>query len=589
VSHSASLPAATPVTPSDTPRLGEVLVRRGAISRDQLAHALERQPLARRPIGRVIVDLRYATDETVQRAVAEQHGLPFLDLERASIDRRVARVVNRAYARRHRVLPLTRAGATIIVAMVDPGEREIIDELRRLTASSIEVVVTSEVGFHRALRRAYDEPAGGTAATEAESLDVLPPAPRADDLLRRLVAHALAARCSDLHLEMLSDGLVVRYRIDGVLAPPHFGELQEPLDRHAREIVSRIKVLARLDIAERRRPQDGSFRFSTALVAVPFDIRVSILPTQSGESVVMRLLDASRAAQSLAALDVTPPVARGLEAALARPSGILLVTGPTGSGKSTTLYACLRRLHRPGIRILTAEDPVEYVYDGLSQCQVNDDIGNTFARFLRSFLRHDPEVIMIGEIRDEDTARMAFRAAQTGHLLLSTLHTNSAVAALPRLRDLGVEPSVLASSLACVLSQRLVRRLCVDCRRPVPEAPLEAEANAPGLVAECRPAAAPAPAPAGRDPVSWCATGCPACGFSGFRGRAIVGELWLPDEGDAALIAGDAPFDDVRRSAERTTHTLRDDAAMRLASGVTTREELRRVLGPAFDSGPVAL
>jgi type IV pilus assembly protein PilB len=564
-------PATSPASPaphSTRVRLGEILIRRGLITSDQLAHALARQPDLRQRIGRIVVALQYATDEAVQRAVAERHGVPYLDLDRVAIDRTLARIINRTYARRHRLLPVARHGATLVVAMVEPEAPGVADDLRRLTGQAVDVVTASEVAMQRAFRRLYEEVTeAGPLPVEAEDPgDDAPGAGhRADELLRRLLRHAVEARCSDLHLEMLPEGLSIRYRVDGVLRPPHFGALHDPLDRGAREIVSRIKVLCRLDIAERRRPQDGSFRFSLDAASAPSDLRVSIIPTHTGESVVLRLLDATRAPQSLEELDVSPSIARGLDRVLTRTSGMFLVTGPTGSGKSTTLYACLRRLHQPEIRILTAEDPVEYVYDGLSQCEVNDDIGNTFARYLRSFLRHDPEVIMVGEIRDEDTAQMAFRAAQTGHFLLSTLHTSSAVAALPRLLDLGIAPSLVAASLAGVMSQRLVRRLCGDCRQPAPPAP--------DLVSEFFGSAASA---AGVE--FFRASGCPACGFTGYRGRLIVADLWIPDEADAALIARGAALDDVRRSAVRTTSGMGADAIVRLRAGSTTMEELRRVL-----------
>lgn len=551
-----------------TVRLGEILVRRGVISPDQLSHALTRHVELRQRLGRTVVALHYASDDAVQRAVAERHGVPYLDLDQARIERSVARTINRAYARHHQVLPVTQGAASLVVAMVDPGAREVADDLGRLTGLSIQVVGASEVAMQRAFRRLYEpQPEVGTASAMVEdsAAETAAPNPRADDLLRRLLKHALLSRCSDLHLEMLNDGLSIRYRVDGVLRPPHFGTLHDLLDRGAREIVSRIKVLSRLDIAERRRPQDGSFRFAVDGAAAVSDLRVSILPTHSGESVVLRLLDAARAPQSIDDLDLSEPIRSGLDRILSRTAGIFLVTGPTGSGKSTTLYACLRRLHRPDIRILTAEDPVEYLYDGLSQCEVNDEIGNSFARYLRAFLRHDPEVIMVGEIRDEETARMALRAAQTGHLLLSTLHTNGAVAVLPRLFDLGIEPSLVAASLAGVMSQRLVRRLCMACRQPAPAPPL--------LLSESQQSAERI-----ERSVFHRAVGCAACGFTGYSGRMIVADLWVPDEADAELITRAAPQDEVRRSASRTTCSMARDALGRLDAGRTTVEELCRVL-----------
>ena len=388
---------------------------------------------------------------------------------------------------------------------------------------------------------------------------------RGADAFNTVLTRGLQAGASDIHLEMLPSGLRVRYRIDGVLRPQTFGPLQAVLDATMREVVSRVKILAKLDIAERRRPQDGSFRttIDRGGARIGVDLRVSVVPSHTGESVVIRVLDRSRAPRSIDGLALAPAAAARIRDVLARTTGIFLVTGPTGSGKSTTLYACLMHLYRPEIRILTAEDPVEYVYDELSQCEVNEAIGNTFAGYLRVFLRHDPEVIMVGEIRDRETAEMAFRAAQTGHLLLSTLHTNSAIAALPRLLDLQIEPALVASSLAGVLSQRLARRTCDNC------------------CAECTPSASDlvtlfeTPPP---DMTFVRGAGCDACGGTGYRGRLIISDLWIPDEADAARIARGASLDEIQRGAARTCLTMADDAHARLVAGDTTLEELRRVL-----------
>ena len=387
----------------------------------------------------------------------------------------------------------------------------------------------------------------------------------ADRLFEQVLVQAIERRCSDIHLEMLPQGLRVRFRIDGVLTEPDFGPLKLALTRGMREIVSRIKILSRLDIAERRRPQDGSFRFALDRggKSMGVDLRVSTIPSTTGESVVVRILDRSHAPRGLDALQLEPEMTARIERILRRSSGIFLVTGPTGSGKSTTLYACLMRLCRPQIRILTAEDPVEYIYEELSQTQVDAAIGNTFAACLRAFLRHDPEVIMVGEIRDEETAEIAFRAGQTGHLLLSTLHTNSAIEALPRLLDLGVHPSLVASSLLGVLSQRLARQVCADCRR--------ADSPSPELVHEFFGSAAP-------DVEFVAGAGCDACHHIGYRGRALVADLWTPDESDRLLIMRKAPFEDVRASAERTSISMAQDAHDRLRSQRTTLEELARVL-----------
>ena len=560
--------------------MGEILLAGGAITKHQLEHALAQQASLKLPLGKVLLKLEYITDETMRQALSAQLNVPFIDLEKVTIDRGLARLINRSYARRHSLLPIAQVGRTVTVAMDDPTAGAVIDDLMRLTGLAITVVTAPSRAIQRAFRRLYDgtpetgKKLGNDVVTEVEvPVTTLGPSMlfdeqtsrRADELFRQILSRALENHCSDIHLEMLPSGLHVRHRVDGVLRQPHFGSLQDSLDHNMREIMSRIKILATLDIAERRRPQDGSFQVTVerAGSTVTIDLRVSVIPSYSGESVVIRILDRTRAPRSITELDLSPTVSRRLEVLLQRTTGIFLVTGPTGSGKSTTLYAVLMKLHRPEIRILTAENPVEYVYDELSQSEVNDAIGNTFASYLRAFLRHDPEIIMVGEIRDQETAEMAFRAAQTGHLLLSTLHTNSAIATLPRLLDLKIESSLIASSLIGVMSQRLVRRTCLFCRQPYTPSPHvlnEFFQPEPVLLKFYRGA------------------GCAECGFSGYKGRMIVADLWVPDDQDAVLITRQAPFDEIRESAQRTTFSMAEDAHERLVAGLTTPEELLRVL-----------
>jgi type IV pilus assembly protein PilB len=572
---------ASPGAPAVRQKLGDILIESGAITPLQLEHALTQQRILSQRLGQTLVTLGYLTDDTMRRGLAEQLGVLFLDLEKTTLDRRLARAINRSYARRQSLVPVSRRDGRLTVAMDDPGDARTIEELRQLTAMPIQVVTASATSIQRAFRRLYEEPVGPAAPADlpgatstsvsrgevAAQLSVLDEqgSRRADDLFWKILQRALEVRTSDIHLELLPAGLRVRFRVDGVLREPHLPAFQQAFDRGGREIVSRIKVLSELDIAERRRPQDGSFQVTVNHrgMKTSIDLRVSVIPSHSGESVVIRILNRSSAPRSFGELDLSPTVARELDRLLSRPTGIFLVTGPTGSGKSTTLYACLMKLHRPEIRILTAEDPVEYVYDELSQSQVNDAIGNTFANYLRAFLRHDPEVIMVGEIRDEDTAEMAFRAAQTGHLLLSTLHTNSALAALPRLLDLQVESSLIASSLIGVISQRLLRKICDRCH-------VEA-APPPALVAEFFGDKLP-------NMAFHRGAGCAACGFSGYRGRMLIADLWVPDETDLMLVARRVPFDEIRQSASRTTFTMAQDAHERLLAGRTTLQELMRVL-----------
>jgi type IV pilus assembly protein PilB len=570
-------PIASPANPSR--RLGEILVTGGVITEVQLDHALIQQRQLKLAFGKVLIRLNYATDERIKQALGEQLNVPYVDLEKMILDTALARTINRGYARRHSLLPIAKNGHILTVVMDDPTAKTVVNELSQLTGFSITVVTASSKAIQRAFSRLYDEPAGtvdgGAAelitpvASPQDSMAALAPIDeqtirKADDLLRALLYRALENRTSDLHLEMLPSGLHVRYRIDGVLRQPSLEGLQPLLDRSMREIVSRVKILSKLDIAERRRPQDGSFQVAVDRGGkkVNIDLRVSVVPSYYGESVVIRILDRARAPRSLAELDLSPVVLAKLNDLLKRTTGILLVTGPTGSGKSTTMYSCLMKLHHPEIRILTAEDPVEYVYDELSQCEVNETIGNTFAAYLRAFLRHDPEVIMVGEIRDEETAEMAFRAAQTGHLLLSTLHTNSAIAALSRLIDLKIESSLIGSSLIGVISQRLVRKVCESCSKEVEPPPGAGEFFST--------------IPEGMK--FFAGVGCEDCGFTGYKGRMMVADLWVPDDEDMLLITRQAPFNDIRRSAERTTFSMAQDAFDRLQSGRTTIEELLRVL-----------
>ena len=558
------------------------MVESGAISASQLETALARQKAQKLPIGRLLVSLGYVSDDAVRMALAGQLRIPFIDLDNTTIDRSLARVLNRNFARRHVLLPVAQNGRTLTIVMDDPTRTALVDDINRMTGLTVTVVTSSAHGIQRALARLYDDEGHAVPVAEVqmprtpvrpatELAKLHAPVPddqitkRADELFQQVLTQAIENRCSDIHIEMLPTGLHVRFRVDGVLREPAFGPLQQALNRSMREVVSRIKILAKLDISERRRPQDGSFRFQLERkgASTTVDLRVSMIPSYSGESVVIRILDRTRAPSGLSDLKLTSEMTARIEQALRRTAGIFLVTGPTGSGKSTTLYACLSHLRRPEIRVLTAEDPVEYVYEDMSQSEVNTDIGNTFAAFLRAFLRHDPEIIMVGEIRDEETAEMSFRAAQTGHLLLSTLHTNSALAALPRLLDLGVDPSLVASSLIGVISQRLARQVCQDCRRP--------DTPSDELVREFFGKAKP-------DIPLVKGVGCARCHRAGYRGRTLVADLWLPDEHDHLLIMSKAPFAELRKSAERTTISMAQDAHARLAEGRTTLEELARVL-----------
>jgi type IV pilus assembly protein PilB len=560
-------------------KLGEVLVKSGAIDAVQLGQALDQQKSFRLPLGKTLVKLGYLTEETMRQALCLQLNIPYLELDRLNIDTELARLVNRNYAKRHSLVPVARAGQTLTVAMDDPADLETAEDLGRSSGYVIRVVTSSSRSILEALARLY-EPTPAAASVKSVALvpqddhdpaldrEYSPESRKADGIVQQLLNLAIELQCSDIHLESLSHSrLHVRFRVDGVLRElEHQGPLQQACNANVLSIISRIKILGKLDIAERRRPQDGRFSVHTdgpTGERLDFDFRISVVPSYYGESVVVRILDRRRAPQSLDELGFPQPIAAKLRELLKRPAGILLITGPTGSGKSTTLYAALTTLYRPQIRVVTAEDPIEYVYEQFSQSEVNERIGNTFASYLRAFLRHDPEVMMVGEIRDEETAEMAFRAAQTGHLLLSTLHTNDAVSAVTRLIDLKVEPQLISSSLIGVLSQRLVRTICPECR--------EEYTPASELMREFFDQPPP-------DLTWYHGRGCEQCDFTGYRGRRLVAELWTPNETDIILISKSAPFEELRASSARSTFLLAESAFQQLKEGQTNLEEFIRML-----------
>jgi type IV pilus assembly protein PilB len=563
------------------PPLGEMLVKSEVITEEQLQIALNRQRSgSTERLGEILIKLGFVTEEDLKQALCIQLNVPFIEPDAIKIDPAIGKAISEGYAVAHRLVPISRVGRTLTVAMDDPSDRLCVEELQASTGYIITVVVSTASAIHKLLRRVYGEAAQGAdesptfklmTVSDDQPVDSEPRyATRrrdrsVDAILQTLISRAAQQRASDIHFEPLGSRVQMRFRVDGVLEVPDLGPLESQLNEHYRGLVSRIKVLSHLDISERRRPQDGSFRAQLEADGhVSFlDLRVSIIPGYFGESVVLRLLDKRKAPRSVRQVGLSRAIADGLTGLLRRTTGLILVTGPTGSGKSTTLSGCLMSLYRPGIRILTAEDPVEYVYENFSQCEVNDRIGNTFAHLVRSFLRHDPEVIMVGEIRDEETAEMALRAAQTGHLVLTTLHTNDALGVVPRLLDLKVDRTVLSSSLAGVVSQRLVRELCGKCKEPhrPPESLLQEFFVTP-----------PADIPWSRG------RGCPDCHFTGYRGRVPIAELWVPDNQDVLLINKGASIDELRQSATRTTTAMAADALERLRETRTDLEELIRTL-----------
>lgn len=542
-------------------RLGDILSRAKLITQAELSIALEHQRNLGGRLGEILVSLGFVTEFDMYSTLALQLGHPFMPNPEAYIDPAVTRLVSEDLAMMHRVVPLCLQGDALLVAAEDPLNLVALDDIALMSGRRVGVAVAPGKAVEQAFAKAYGlrapvafEPAPATAAYDlGQEGDG-----GAVRLVNNLVIQALNQRATDIHIEPADDKVRVRYRIDGVMqgSAPLPKALLQP-------VLSRIKVMAGLDIAERRLPQDG--RIEAEIHGRRVDLRVATVPTIHGEKAAIRLLDRSMALLGLADLGMEPDVLEGFRALLGRPNGMVLVTGPTGSGKTTTLMAALAELNHPSRHILTIEDPVEYHVPGINQVQVNPRAGLTFAAGLRSFLRQDPDVIMLGEIRDSETADIAVRAALTGHTLLSTLHTSQAAGAPGRLADMGVEPFLLASSLSGVLAQRLVRALCPRCREPYcaderdPDFALLVAAGLPGQ-ALCRPG------------------GCGHCEGLGYRGRVVLTEL-LPVTGELReLIVRRASTAEMERAARAAgMRPLWQDGLRKVAEGLTTLAEVKRV------------
>ena len=561
--------------PAARQRVGELLVHEGKITARDLERALLAQQEMGGLLGRVLVRLGLVSELDVARTLSRQLGIEYMPPERFPELTPEVDGVLPEFLQAHGVLPLAVQGDEIHVAMAVPQDGFVLKALRLASGKS----VVAYLALERAIERALAEPVQESAAADDDGLfgdgleggdfiehlkDLASEAP-VIRLVNNLIARVIDLRASDIHLEPFDDGLHVRYRVDGVI---HIGETIAP--RLSAAVSSRVKLLAHLDIAERRLPQDG--RIKTRVKGRELDLRVSTVPTVHGESVVMRVLDRASVRLELDTMGLAPDTLARFNELLARPHGILLVTGPTGSGKTTTLYAALSKIDSEAHKIITVEDPVEYQLEGINQIQVHPQINLTFANALRSILRQDPDIIMIGEMRDGETAQIAVQSALTGHLVLSTLHTNTAAGAVVRMQDMGVESYLITSSVNAILSQRLVRTLCQNCREPFePGAEL---LDSTGLRRFTQP---------GRP--LYRAVGCEQCRQSGYRGRTGIHELLVLDEPlRRAVIAGQDANALHGLAAQGGMLSLYEDGLRKVAAGVTTLDEVARVTQDQSDA-----
>jgi type IV pilus assembly protein PilB len=558
-------------------RLGELLVREKLISLQQLQKAQDEARKSGKRLGHALTQLGFVKDQDLTSFLAKQYSLPSIDLNEFEIDNDVLKLIPKDVARRHMVMPVNRAGATLIVAMSDPSNIYAIDELKFLTQYNIEPVVAAESAIDEAIQRYYEKGPDLTELVgEFESDDIDFSADEEDDvnvvdlekqsgeapvvkLCNMILLAAIKKKASDIHIEPYEKEFRIRYRVDGIL----YEEMRPP-KKLQNAILSRVKIMANLDISERRLPQDGRIKLKIGKDK-EMDFRVSVLPTLFGEKIVLRLLDKSTLQLDMTKLGFEDKPLADFKKAISLPYGMVLVTGPTGSGKTTTLYSALAELNKPTRNISTAEDPVEFNLPGINQVQMHEDIGLNFAATLRAFLRQDPNIIMVGEIRDFETAEIGVKAALTGHLVLSTLHTNDAPSTVSRLLNMGVEPFLVTASVNLIGAQRLARKVCNDCKEEVPK-----EDHALLNMGMNKDEVARVKLMRGR--------GCKNCSNTGYRGRIALYEV-MPflDVMKELVLQGASTAELKAEMIRQGIKTLRMSGIAKIIEGVTTPEEILRV------------
>ena len=552
-------------------RIGDLLVGEDLISQDQLEQALIEQRSSGARLGYVLVKLGFVLEIEITKMLARQYHVPAVDLSQFEVDEKIIKLIPAEVALKHTILPLKRDGRSLTVAMAEPGNMQIVDDLKFITRCDIVPVIAGEFTLRTAIEKYYEQTDAQLESLlagmgdddleiveEEEEEDVN--ASLADDapvvkLINGLLADAVRRGASDIHIEPFETELRVRYRIDGALL-----EVMKPPIKLKAALTSRVKIMSNLNIAERRVPQDGRIKIKVGKRVI--DFRVSTLPVIFGEKIVMRILDKGNLTLDLKTFGFEPKAEKDLMTAISNPYGMVLVTGPTGSGKTTTLYSALSQVNNIDVNIMTAEDPVEYNIHGINQVQVRNEIGMTFAAALRAFLRQDPNIIMVGEIRDLETGSIAIKAALTGHLVLSTLHTNDAPSTITRMLDMGIEPFNVASAVNLIVAQRLIRRICKDCKaeHEYTSDELAALGMTDSELAEI---------------TFYKGTGCSSCGDTGYRGRAGLYEVMELTPALRRMILQGGSADELKEKAiEEGMLTLRMDGIMKLRKGITTLEEI---------------
>ncbi|MDW7643690.1 MAG: type IV-A pilus assembly ATPase PilB [Desulfuromonadales bacterium] len=555
-------------------RLGELLVRNNLINSQQLTKALEEQKTQGGRLGASLVKLGFIKEDELASFLSRQYGVPSINLNDFEIDAAVTKLITAEVAQKYQIIPINRAGATLIVAMSDPSNIFAIDDIKFMTGYNVEVVVASETAIRNAIDQYYDQSASLAEVMEdlddidlelvdEEEVDVNALEKATEDapvvkLVNLILTDAIKRKASDIHIEPYEKSFRVRYRIDGVLY-----EVMKPPMKLKNAITSRIKIMSEMDIAERRLPQDGRIKIKLP-GGKDMDYRVNCLPTLFGEKICLRLLDKSNLQLDMTKLGYEESALKWFKEQIHKPFGMVLVTGPTGSGKTVSLYSALAELNKITENISTAEDPVEFNFAGINQVQMHEEIGLNFASALRAFLRQDPDIIMIGEIRDFETAEIGVKAALTGHLVLSTLHTNDAPSTINRLLNMGIEPFLVASAVNLITAQRLGRRVCSECKEveDVPKQALIDAGASPDDVDEY---------------VCYRGKGCPACNNTGYKGRVGIYQVMPMFEEIRELILAGANTAEIKRESMRLgVKTMRQSALTKLKEGATTFEEVLR-------------